>query len=255
MGMDPVTAGLIGKGIGGLFGLHSANKAYTRQKEMMQNAHQWEVQDLRKAGLNPILSATGGSGAGSFTAPAADIADFDLASAAAASKEIKIAQQNADTNKQNADTQEKVGESTIKSNTASANFASANTAYVNAQKVKAEIEANNLKDFLPRLYEAQIAKEIAAAQGIFTTSTAQAYKDYEAGALANKQAELTDFTLKSDLKYGKEGFSGWLSKFSDEATDNLTSSASGGSIVDGLERKFKEWASEFQAKYGPKGGE
>ncbi len=33
------------------------------QKEAMQNAHQWEVQDLIAAGLNPALSADGGSGA------------------------------------------------------------------------------------------------------------------------------------------------------------------------------------------------
>ena len=40
--------------------LASQNAAY--QKEFAQNAHQWEIEDLKKAGLNPILSA-GGSGA------------------------------------------------------------------------------------------------------------------------------------------------------------------------------------------------
>lgn len=40
--------------------LNTQNNKY--QKEAMQNAHQWEVDDLKKAGLNPVLSA-GGTGA------------------------------------------------------------------------------------------------------------------------------------------------------------------------------------------------
>lgn len=68
--MDPMTvSALVGGGtslLGGLFGSKSNEKAAKKQMEFqlsaMQNAHQWEVADLRKAGLNPILSA-GGKGA------------------------------------------------------------------------------------------------------------------------------------------------------------------------------------------------
>lgn len=48
--------------------LQSQNEAF--QKEMAQNAHQYEVEDLKKAGLNPILSAMGSS-AGSIAGSSA----------------------------------------------------------------------------------------------------------------------------------------------------------------------------------------
>lgn len=42
-----------------------ANMSYAQQKEFAQNAHQWEMQDLQKAGLNPALT-TGASSAGAI---------------------------------------------------------------------------------------------------------------------------------------------------------------------------------------------
>lgn len=49
--------------LSGAFGRKSASKSMAFQREMAQKGHQYEVADLRKAGLNPILSATGGPGA------------------------------------------------------------------------------------------------------------------------------------------------------------------------------------------------
>jgi len=63
-----ITAAIAGGAalLGGVMG----NKANAKEadinrewnRENAQNAHQWQVADLRAAGLNPILSGTGGSG-------------------------------------------------------------------------------------------------------------------------------------------------------------------------------------------------
>jgi len=55
--------GLGGMAISGLFAKRQAEKQMDFQRVMSSTAHQREVEDLRKAGLNPILSGTGGAGA------------------------------------------------------------------------------------------------------------------------------------------------------------------------------------------------
>lgn len=63
---------------GGLLTNESAKREARRNREfqerMSSSAHQREVRDLRAAGLNPILSATGGSGASS---PAGNMAPIE----------------------------------------------------------------------------------------------------------------------------------------------------------------------------------
>lgn len=105
--------GLGGDVAGGLFGTSSAksqNKAAAREaelsrqftREQMQNRHQWEVNDLRAAGLNPILSAGGTpSMGGSNMAPVVGELDSAANSARDASKRIlerKMAKQDLKTN-------------------------------------------------------------------------------------------------------------------------------------------------------------
>ena len=73
--MSLLSAGLISAGgslIQGLFGQSSAQASMDFQKEVLQNRNQWMVEDLKKAGLNPILAA-GATSSGSASGAQAHI--------------------------------------------------------------------------------------------------------------------------------------------------------------------------------------
>lgn len=57
--------GLANTGLGLWAQSKAARRQWAQQKEALQNQHQWEVADLRKAGLNPILSVNAGAGGAS----------------------------------------------------------------------------------------------------------------------------------------------------------------------------------------------
>lgn len=57
---------------------YNASKAYRNSVRSAKHSHQWEVADLQKAGLNPILSANNGSSG--VNAPMASSGDMDFGS-------------------------------------------------------------------------------------------------------------------------------------------------------------------------------
>lgn len=111
------------------YALESAKLNNQYQKEFAQNAHQWEVQDLKKAGLNPILSAGGngasasGGGVANATEQSAGISPIDAIGAGISAyngiqtgKQIKAITDNtdADTLLKKAETQMKMLELAIR---------------------------------------------------------------------------------------------------------------------------------------------
>lgn len=169
--LTSLASGVIGKAAGSAIDVYNSKSIMERQynysKQLAEyvnsNKHQWEVSDLKNAGLNPILSANSTGYANSSLSGSTLVSSgLDSGSSAAAvadknaklqndiaKEQVKIGYKNADSQSEqaaaatkNADTSAKVGSSQVGLNEANTAVSKANERYIGTQEANS-IALNN----------------------------------------------------------------------------------------------------------------
>lgn len=233
----------LGNMAGSLFG--SATQAhYNRQameyQERMQerlfefenrNKHQFEVDDLRAAGLNPILSATNGNavGVGGISMGNAAAPDNVFSSAKQlqmAKEQLAVEQQNADSktvdsqsNALNAATNAKVGESQSSLNAQNMELAKANT--------------NSAIAMLPWM---ELQKQTEIKNSVLETAAKVAYYN-SLGSAALQTSSATAAAKYQDIKESQERSLGYAGQRTAQDLSNRRSL---------YDMQFEEWKRDLQ---------
>ena len=153
---------LIGGALSNSSARHAANVANERNIYNYQHRYQWAMDDMQKAGLNPMLAATQGIG-GSVNGASALAGSYNIGegvtagmSAGAAGNSAKAANKQADTAARVADGTIKKLESEVNLNAASAKNVAADAAGKEiANKLASDLYADNLALYRQNLANAQ----------------------------------------------------------------------------------------------------
>lgn len=106
-------ASIIGGALSNSASRHAATVANQRNVYNYQHRYQWAMEDMQKAGLNPMLAATQGIG-GSINGASALSANYNIGEGVTAGLSAQAAGSSAKAAQKQADTAQRVGEGTIK---------------------------------------------------------------------------------------------------------------------------------------------
>lgn len=234
--MEPVTTGasalatmgtsalpILGGALNTLGNIYSAQKQMDFQERMSSTAHQREMADMAKAGLNPILSGKyGGSSTPSGAAANVDLGFDKAAASALQAMQIKsnMALQNAQANQLNSSADLNSAQASVVRNSADANLEKTS---VEIQKILADTDVSN-----KQMEEMQKRIEQATAQ---IKLIGQQTDSESAKALREKAFKVLWEDLRKILEYGDKKVKGVMEK--------------------GVQQTIKEYILDNIRKYAP----